>query len=120
MAIDSEHHPGLVSEKASSAEVENGVTGVALDVKINKKLLRRIDWRVMPVVSRVHRTLNLSLTESSSALLTPSSFTTKPSSARRPSSACAGTSGWKAASNTHGLPRYSTLATSSAPTRSHY
>jgi hypothetical protein len=38
------------SEKASSAEVENGVAGV-LDAEANKKLLRRIDWRVMPVVS---------------------------------------------------------------------
>lgn len=39
------------SEKASSTEVENGVAGVALDAEANKKLLRRIDWRVMPVVS---------------------------------------------------------------------
>ncbi|EAQ91661.1 hypothetical protein CHGG_03596 [Chaetomium globosum CBS 148.51] len=41
---------GPTSEKASSAEVENGVAGVALDAEINKKLLRRIDWRVMPVL----------------------------------------------------------------------
>jgi hypothetical protein len=41
---------GPGSEKASSAEVENGVAGV-LDAEANKKLLRRIDWRVMPVVS---------------------------------------------------------------------
>ncbi|KAH6838573.1 major facilitator superfamily domain-containing protein [Chaetomium sp. MPI-CAGE-AT-0009] len=40
----------LGSEKASSAEVENGFAGIALDAETNKKLLRRIDWRVMPVL----------------------------------------------------------------------
>ena len=37
-------------DKASSAELEIGVTR-ALDAETNKKLLRKIDWRVMPVVS---------------------------------------------------------------------
>jgi hypothetical protein len=40
-----------VVEKASSAELGNGAAGVVLDAETNKKLLRRIDWRVMPVVS---------------------------------------------------------------------
>jgi hypothetical protein len=47
MASDPEKQ---VVEKASSAEFENGGTGVVLDAETNKKLLRRIDWRVMPVV----------------------------------------------------------------------
>lgn len=35
-----------VSEKASSAELENGATGVVLDAETNKRLLKRIDWYV--------------------------------------------------------------------------
>ena len=55
MSGDSEKpHAGMVSEKASSAELENGVVGVVLDAETNKKLLRKIDWRVMPVVSCPH------------------------------------------------------------------
>ncbi|KAL2194635.1 major facilitator superfamily domain-containing protein [Corynascus similis CBS 632.67] len=43
-------YAGMVSEKASSAKLENGVVGVVLDAETNKKLLRKIDWRVMPVL----------------------------------------------------------------------
>ncbi|KXX81879.1 Thiamine pathway transporter THI73 [Madurella mycetomatis] len=39
-----------VSEKASSAELENGAAVVVLDAEANKRLLKRIDWRVMPVL----------------------------------------------------------------------
>ena len=40
-----------ISEKPSLTELENGAAGIVLDAEANKKLLRRIDWRVMPVVS---------------------------------------------------------------------
>lgn len=52
MAADSEKaQVANMSEKASSTEFEHGSTPIILDEETNKKLLRRIDWRVMPVVS---------------------------------------------------------------------
>jgi hypothetical protein len=52
MAADAEKaQVALPFDKASLSEVENGAAHVVLDAETNKKLLRRIDWRVMPVVS---------------------------------------------------------------------
>lgn len=57
MAADSEKaQVANMSEKASSAEFEHASTPIILDEETNKKLLRRIDWRVMPVVSTRIRT----------------------------------------------------------------
>jgi hypothetical protein len=42
---------GDISEKPSLTELENGAAHIVLDAEASKKLLRRIDWRVMPVVS---------------------------------------------------------------------
>ncbi len=54
MAADSEKaQMAALSEKGSTAEVAT-VVPIILDAETNKKLLRRIDWRVMPVVSLDH------------------------------------------------------------------
>ncbi|KAK4136033.1 MFS general substrate transporter [Trichocladium antarcticum] len=51
MAADAEKaQAAALSDKASLAEVEDGVAHAVLDAETNKKLLRRIDWRVMPVL----------------------------------------------------------------------
>lgn len=53
MATDSEKETAVAGlEKAGPSHLEDGVGRLVLDEQRNKKLLRRIDWRVMPVVSR--------------------------------------------------------------------
>jgi hypothetical protein len=42
-----------VAEKADSAEIEDA-TNTIIDAETNRKLLKRIDRRVMPVVSPHH------------------------------------------------------------------
>ena len=39
-------------EKTTSSQLESGNGGVIIDEETNKKLLRRVDLRVMPVVSQ--------------------------------------------------------------------
>ena len=51
MATDAEKaQVAALSDKGSASERENAAP-IVLDAETNKKLLRRIDWRVMPVVS---------------------------------------------------------------------
>lgn len=56
-AEDQKPQDSHVSEKAPSSGEDGSDGRVTMDPEAHKKLLRRIDWRVMPVVSPLHQTI---------------------------------------------------------------
>lgn len=115
-----------LGEKPSAVEGDHVIGSsldgdmIELDEATNKRLLRKIDWRLMPVVRQPPIPSVLLSNIVSFVSPTPYNTTTRPSSAKPPSLDSEMTLTSTQVSNTPGYPSSFTLATSSVhiPSRS--